>query len=198
MPARREGDALRFPSSVSTNVSSGFAAGARTNDVRARRSAPKQAYRSSRRRVLRRGRTCRHFSSSLPSLSFCSCLLERDRLAVADDFEPRRVEARASKRSFWRNSERVLLQIVDERRLDGEDRRPRQVPGVDGALGGRLADRERRLRRAGPIRTVAAGLSSPYFFRSRVRRDRLHLQRRRARRPALRPRRNPLAARPAP
>ena len=93
-------------------------------------------------------------------------LLERRRDAVADQLEPGRVEGAGVEEILLAVVARRLLQVVGERRFDGDDHRLRQVARVDRALAGRLADRQRGLRRPEPMVTVAAGLSRPYCAES--------------------------------
>ena len=59
------------------------------------------------------GAVCRHFSSSLPSLSFTFVFSNVVRLAVADDLEPRRVEGPRVEEILLPVFRDVLLQIVE-------------------------------------------------------------------------------------
>ena len=72
-------------------------------------------------------------------------LLERVGLAGADDLEPRRVEAAGVEQILLPVLGRILLQLVEDVRFDGEDRRPRQIPA-----------RRRCLRRPGRRSTSVA------------------------------------------
>ena len=61
-------------------------------------------------------------------------LLEDGRLAAAHDLEPRGVEGPRVEQILLPILRRVLLQLVEERRFDREDRGPRQILRVDAAF----------------------------------------------------------------
>ena len=66
-------------------------------------------------------------------------LLKGDGLAVPRHVQPGRVEGAEREQIFLSVLDRCLAQLGDQRRIDGEDQRPRDIPSVERARGRLLA-----------------------------------------------------------
>src|SRR3954470_866901 len=70
--------------------------------------------------------------------------IERDGLPVAGDLDVRRVEGAELEDVLAPVLVRALLDVVEQRALDSDDRRLRRVSRVDGVVGGLAAEQQRR------------------------------------------------------